>query len=77
MARLFADRPEAVAESMAILERIAFRLNHISYQYPDEPIPQGWDAQDWLEELVRREAAKRYPGAFRSSCAPCWTRNSG
>ena len=62
MARLFADRPEAVAESMAILERIAFRLDHISYQYPDEPIPQGWGAQDWLEELVRREAAERYPG---------------
>jgi error-prone DNA polymerase len=61
MARLFADRPGAVAESVAILERIEFRLDHISYQYPDEPIPQGWDAQDWLEELVKREAAQRYP----------------
>jgi error-prone DNA polymerase len=61
MARLFADRPGAVAESVAILERISFRLEHISYQYPDEPIPRGWKAQDWLEELVRREAAKRYP----------------
>jgi error-prone DNA polymerase len=61
MARLFADRPDAVAQSRAILDRIAFRLDHISYQYPDEPIPRGWDAQDWLEELVRREAAERYP----------------
>jgi len=61
MVRLFADRPDAVAQSRAILDRIAFRLDHISYQYPDEPIPRGWDAQDWLEELVRREAAERYP----------------
>ena len=61
MARLFADRPGAVTESVAILERITFRLEHISYQYSDEPIPRGWKAQDWLEELVRREAAKRYP----------------
>ena len=61
MARLFADRPGAVAESVAILERITFRLDHLSYHYPDEPIPRGWNAQDWLEELVRREAAKRYP----------------
>ncbi|WP_312491220.1 error-prone DNA polymerase, partial [Sphingomonas sp.] len=61
MARLFADRPAAVTESIAILDRIEFRLDHISYQYPDEPIPRGWKAQDWLEELVRCEAAVRYP----------------
>ena len=61
MARLFADRPGAVAESLAILDRIEFRLNHISYQYPDEPVPEGWEAQDWLEELVRQGAAERFP----------------
>jgi error-prone DNA polymerase len=61
MARLFADRPDAVAESVAILDRIAFRLDHIAYQYPDEPVPEGWEAQDWLEDLVRRGAAERFP----------------
>ncbi|WP_343526263.1 error-prone DNA polymerase [Sphingomonas sp.] len=61
MARLFADRPGAVAESIAILDRIDFRLDHISYQYPDEPVPDGWEAQDWLEELVWKGAAERFP----------------
>ena len=61
MVRLFADRPEAVAQSVAMLDRIAFRLEHLSYEYPHEPVPEGWEAQDWLEELVRREAAVRYP----------------
>ncbi|WP_433909402.1 error-prone DNA polymerase [Sphingomonas yabuuchiae] len=61
MARLFADRPGAVAESMAILDRILFRLDHLSYDYPHEPVPEGWAAQDWLEELVRRGAAERFP----------------
>ena len=61
MARLFADRPGAVDESMAILERITFRLDHLSYHYPHEPVPEGWEAQDWLEELVRRGAATRFP----------------
>ena len=61
MTRLFADRPGAVAESVAILDRIHFRLDHIAYRYPDEPVPEGWEAQDWLEELVWKEAAARFP----------------
>ncbi|MDR6114189.1 MULTISPECIES: error-prone DNA polymerase [unclassified Sphingomonas] len=61
MARLFADRPGAVDESIAILDRITFRLEHISYQYPDEPVPKGWEAQDWLDHLVWTEAADRFP----------------
>ncbi|WP_322964866.1 error-prone DNA polymerase [Sphingomonas fuzhouensis] len=61
MARLFADRPGAVAESVAILDRITFRLEHISYEYPHEPVPDGWAAQDWLETLVWTEAADKFP----------------
>ncbi|MEG3092550.1 error-prone DNA polymerase [Sphingomonas sp. PB1R3] len=61
MARLFADRPGAVAESVAILERITFRLDHIAYHYPNEPIPEGWAAQDWLEDLVWKGAAEKFP----------------
>ncbi|MDR6144639.1 error-prone DNA polymerase [Sphingomonas sp. SORGH_AS870] len=61
MVRLFADRPGAVDESIAILDRITFRLEHLSYDYPHEPVPEGWEAQDWLDELVRREAAARFP----------------
>ena len=61
MARLFRDVPEAVAESARLLARIAFSLEHLSYEYPHEPVPSGWNPQAWLEELVRRRLPLRYP----------------
>ncbi|MDZ7283743.1 error-prone DNA polymerase [Sphingomonas sanguinis] len=61
MMRLFADRLDAVAQSVAILERITFRLDQLSYHYPNEPVPKGWDAQDWLEALVWTGAEAKFP----------------
>lgn len=61
MMRLFADRPDAVAQSVAILDRITFRLDQLSYHYPNEPVPEGWDAQDWLEALVWTGAEAKFP----------------
>jgi error-prone DNA polymerase len=61
MARLFRDCPEAVAESLRFLERIEFRLDELRYEYPHEPVPDGWTAQGWLEHLVMTEANRRFP----------------
>ena len=61
MARLFADCPEAVEETQTFLERITFSLDQLRYEYPDEPVPPGKDAQSWLETLTWRHAAQRYP----------------
>jgi error-prone DNA polymerase len=61
MARLFADAPDAIAETEGLLARAAFTLGQLKYEYPDEPVPPGWKAQDWLEELTRRHALMRYP----------------
>ncbi|MCZ8184241.1 MAG: error-prone DNA polymerase [Beijerinckiaceae bacterium] len=61
MARLFADCPEALAETQHFLARITFSLDQLTYEYPDEPVPPGKDAQGWLEELTWRHAAIRYP----------------
>ncbi|HTH26980.1 MAG TPA: error-prone DNA polymerase [Sphingobium sp.] len=60
MARLFAAAPEAVAETQGFLARIAFTLDQLRYEYPHEPVPYGWDAQDWLEHLVMEAAHARY-----------------
>ena len=62
MARLFADAPEAVAETLNLLARVDFSLDDLTYEYPDEPVPPGWTAQAWLEDLTRRHAAIRWPG---------------
>ena len=60
IARLFRDRPEAVGESARLLAGIAFTLDDLRYEYPHEPIPDGWDAHDWLEHLVWQIALERY-----------------
>ncbi|MDR3495466.1 MAG: error-prone DNA polymerase [Ancalomicrobiaceae bacterium] len=61
MARLFADCPEAIAETQIFLARAGFALDELRYEYPDEPVPPGWQAQEWLEELTFRRAPRRYP----------------
>jgi error-prone DNA polymerase len=60
MARLFRDRPDAVRQSARLMARIAFSLDDLRYEYPHEPVPPGWEAQDWLEHLVWQTALVRY-----------------
>ena len=62
MRRLFVDAPQAVAQTLAILNRIEFSLDQLKYAYPDEPIPPGRAPQEWLEELTWRHAGQCYPG---------------
>src|SRR3546814_15231775 len=52
MRRLFRTCPEAVDESAKILDRIAFSLRDLEYEYPHEPVPAGWEPQSWLEHRV-------------------------
>ena len=61
MARLFADAPHAVDESADLLARIDFSLEQLKYEYPDEPVPPGWESQAWLEKLTWDCARMRYP----------------
>ncbi len=61
MARLFAFRPDAVAQSQILLDRIGFDLSQLSYEYPHEPVPEGWGAQSWLEHITYTAARQRFP----------------
>ena len=60
MARLFQRFPEAIAETLRFAARIGFTLDQLGYEYPHEPVPQGWNPQDWLEHLVTEAAHARY-----------------
>ncbi|GLI99831.1 error-prone DNA polymerase [Sphingobium sp. BS19] len=60
MARLFRSCPEAVAQTIEFLSRIHFTLDHLRYQYPREPVPEGRDPVDWLEEITFTAAYARY-----------------
>ncbi len=61
MARLFADAPDALIETQALLERPIFDLGELRYEYPEEPIPPGHTPQGWLETLIRNRLPIRYP----------------
>jgi error-prone DNA polymerase len=64
MARLFRDRPEAVTAWADIVGRIAFTLDDLRYEYPHEPVPEGWEPQAWLEHETLRKVREKYPQAI-------------
>jgi error-prone DNA polymerase len=61
MARLFSGFEPALGRTLEIAERCTFSLDELSYEYPDEPVPQGSTPQAHLERLAREGAAWRYP----------------
>ncbi len=64
MARLFADCPEALAETQRLLARVHFSLDQLRYEYPHEPVPAGHSPQGWLETLTMQKAGERWPGGI-------------
>lgn len=63
MALLFRDHPDALIETIRFVDGISFDLGQLAYEYPHEPVPDGWEPQAWLEHIVMEAARKRYgPG---------------
>lgn len=61
MIRLFAAWPHAIAASRAIADACNFSLDELKYEYPEDPIPDGHDPQQWLIKVTWQGAEKRYP----------------
>ncbi|MCW5720003.1 MAG: error-prone DNA polymerase [Devosia sp.] len=61
MARLFAEHPQAIAETQEFIARIGFSLDQLQYNYPEETIGNGETAQQTLERLTWAGAEKRFP----------------
>jgi DNA-directed DNA polymerase III PolC len=61
MMRLFRDAPEAIAETLKLSDALAFSLDELRYEYPDETVEGFASAQDALTHLAYEGAAKRYP----------------
>jgi error-prone DNA polymerase len=60
MAALFAEAPEAVAETIRFAAGIGFSLDQIRYNYPAEPVPPGKTPDQHLHDLVQQAARKLY-----------------
>jgi error-prone DNA polymerase len=60
MARLFADIPDAIANTHALSARLTFRLNDLGYEFPHYPVPVGETMDSYLAELVAQGVIHRY-----------------
>ncbi len=64
MARLFADRPEAITAGLRIADACRFSLGDLRYEYPDEITEPGLTPQQDLERRVWQGAEERWENAI-------------
>jgi len=61
MAERFAAAPRALAYTCEIAERVAFSLDELRYEYPEELAPPGETPLEYLTRLTWAGARQRYP----------------
>jgi len=64
MARLYASCPKAISESVRLMESLAFSLDDLRYEYPEEPTGLSATPQEELVRLSMEGAARRYPNGM-------------
>ena len=60
MAELFADLPEAVANTGRLADRLGFTLSNLGYRFPDHPVPAGESQDSFLRKMTLFGAQQRY-----------------
>jgi DNA polymerase-3 subunit alpha len=60
MARVFADVPEAIANTIRIAEMCKLDLDFRGYHLPEFPVPESHNPDSYLEALCREGAQRRY-----------------
>jgi error-prone DNA polymerase len=60
MSRLFADLPEALANTIELSSRLQFTLNDLGYQFPRYPVPGGETEAQFLRQRTEEGMLRRY-----------------
>jgi len=63
MRALFADVPNAIANTVELSSRLEFALNDLGYEFPRYPVPDGETMMSFLRERTREGMQSRYGGA--------------
>ena len=63
MGRLFADLPEAIANTQELSSRLEFTLKDLGYEFPKYPTPQGCSQMQFLRERTLEGMRERYGSA--------------
>ena len=73
MARLFADLPDAIANTQEISTRLQFTLADLGYEFPRYPVPPGETMMSFLCQRTDEGARRRYiPYHEKAQRQPCW-----
>jgi error-prone DNA polymerase len=60
MQQLFADLPEAIANTLELSSRLEFTLNDLGYEFPRYPVPEGESMNSFLRERAWEGFRQRY-----------------
>jgi len=60
MRALFADHPEAIANTVELSARLEFTLNDLGYEFPRYPVPEGETMMSFLRERTWQGWQTRY-----------------
>ena len=60
MQQLFADLPEAIANTVELSSRLNFTLEDLGYEFPKYPVPEGECMMSFLRERTREGFQQRY-----------------
>jgi error-prone DNA polymerase len=60
MERLFADLPEAIANTQSLSSRLQFTLSDLGYEFPRYPVPDGRTQMEFLRQRTRDGMISRY-----------------
>jgi error-prone DNA polymerase len=62
MVKLFADLPEAIANTLELSSRLEFTLEDLGYEFPKYPVPPGETMNTFLRQRTHEGARLRYTG---------------
>jgi len=60
MQALFGDRPDAIANTERLAERLDYTLENLGYEFPEYPVPQGETMDGFLRKVTWFGAEQRY-----------------
>lgn len=64
MARLFADYPEAIGNTVEVSAQLTFELTDLGYEFPRYPLPAGQSEMEFLRARTLEGARLRYPAGY-------------
>jgi error-prone DNA polymerase len=67
MLRLFADVPDAVANTAQVASRLQFTLKDLGYEFPHYPAPDGHTEASYLRKLTEEFARRRFGDRYEAA----------